>query len=73
DRRLSPSIGEDFLRRPQRPGIPQRAMTRFWKPSGSSPSRTAGNRQPFSNSWQRFQDIHVGAGGTLLEAADSAQ
>jgi len=45
-------------------------MTRFWKPSGDSPSRTAGNRQPFSNSWQRFQDIHVCDGGTLLERAN---
>ena len=32
------------------PRIPQRAITRFWKPSGSSPSRTTGNHQPFSNS-----------------------
>jgi len=45
-------------------------MTRFWKPSGDSPSRTAGNRQPFSNSWKRFQDIHVCDGGTLLERAN---
>jgi len=52
------------------PRIPQRAMTRFWKPSGDSPSRTASNRQPFSNSWPRFQDIHVCDGGTLLECTN---
>jgi hypothetical protein len=45
-------------------------MTRFWKPSGDSPSRTASNRKSFSNSWQRFQDIHVCDGGTLLEEAN---
>jgi hypothetical protein len=71
DRQLSPSDVEDFLRRPQRPGIPRRAMTRLWKPSSDSPSRITGNRQPISNSWQRFQDIRVCTGGTLLERRNS--
>ena len=65
---------QPFLRRTfeeaATPRIRQRAMTRFRKPSGDSPSRTTGNRQPFSNSWQGFQDIHVCDGGTLLECGN---
>jgi hypothetical protein len=46
-------------------------MTRLWKPSGGSPSRTTGNRQPLGNSWQCFQDIHVCTCGNLLEWANA--